>query len=139
GSSRRDPDRRSNEELRRVKLSKAFYLGTHEVTNAEFRAFKAGHDSGRFQGEPLDGEDQPVVGVSFDEVAQFLNWLSVRDGLQPVYEEVDGRFRAVRPLRSGYRLPTEAEWAWAARFAEREEPLHFSWGAELPPPDRSGN
>lgn len=140
GSSRREPGRRSNETLRRVKLSRAFYLGVHEVTNAEFREFKPDHDSGSVAGRSLNGDDQPVVNVDWEDVARYLNWLSIRDGLQPVYEERDdGTFVAARPLRNGYRLPTEAEWAWAARFAERETALVYPWGTELPPPDRSGN
>ena len=139
GSSRREQGRRSNEALRAVRLTEGFYLGVMEVSNAEFRQFDAGHDSGSFSGESLDGDDQPAVRVTWEQVAQFMNWLSIRDSLQPVYEEADGTWRAVRPLRSGYRLPTEAEWAWAARFASRDEPLIFAWGAELPPPDRVGN
>jgi formylglycine-generating enzyme required for sulfatase activity len=139
GSSRREQDRRSNEVLRRVKLSRAFYLGTREVSNAEFREFSAEHDSGSFAGLTLNDDDQPVVRVGWDDAARFLNWLSIRDGLQPVYEERQGAWVPVRPLRNGYRLPTEAEWAWAARFADRETALVFPWGAELPPPDRSGN
>lgn len=139
GSSRREQGRRSNEALRAVRLTEGFYLGVMEVSNAEFRQFDAEHDSGSFSGESLDGDDQPAVRVTWEQVAQFMNWLSIRDSLQPVYEEADGAWRAVRPLRSGYRLPTEAEWAWAARFASRDEPLIFAWGAELPPPDRVGN
>ena len=139
GSSRREQGRRSNEALRAVSLTEGFYLGAKEVSNAEFRQFDAGHDSGSFSGESLDGDDQPVVRITWEQVAQFMNWLSIRDSLQPVYEEAGGAWRAVRPLRSGYRLPTEAEWAWAARFASRDEPLIFAWGAELPPPDRVGN
>jgi formylglycine-generating enzyme required for sulfatase activity len=139
GSSRREQGRRTNETLRPVQLSKAYYLGTREVTNAEFRAFRASHDSGAFSGQSLDDDDQPVVDVAWEDVAQYLNWLSIRDGLQPVYEEANGVWKPVRPLRNGYRLPTEAEWAWAARFAEQSEPLIFPWGAALPPPDRFGN
>ena len=139
GSSRREQGRRSNEALRAVRLTTAFYLGVGEVSNAEFRQFDPEHDSGSFSGESLDGDDQPVVRITWEEAAQFMNWLSIMDSLQPVYEEADGTWVPVRPLRSGYRLPTEAEWAWAARFANREEPLIFAWGAELPPPDRVGN
>ena len=139
GSSRREQGRRSNEALRAVRLTEGFYLGAREVSNAEFRQFDPEHDSGSFSGESLDGDDQPVVRITWEQVAQFMNWLSIRDGLQPVYEEADGTWSPVRPLRSGYRLPSEAEWAWAARFASRDEPLIYAWGAELPPPDRIGN
>ncbi len=139
GSSRREQGRRSNESMRTVRLSTAFYLGAREVSNAEFRKFKPEHNSGSFSGVSLDEDDQPVVRVTWGEVAQFLNWLSITDGFQPAYEERQGTRVLVRPVRNGYRLPTEAEWAWASRFAEREEALIYPWGAELPPPDRTGN
>ena len=140
GSSRREQGRRSNEALRAVRLNNAFYLGIKEVSNAEFRAFKTDHNSGVHTWVSLNEDDQPVVRITWEEVAQFVNWLSIQDGFQPVYEEGgDGRWTAVRPLRNGYRLPTEAEWAWAARFATQEAPLTYPWGAALPPPDRSGN
>jgi formylglycine-generating enzyme required for sulfatase activity len=139
GSSRRDEGRRSNETLLEVELSRAFYLGVREVSNAEFRAFRAEHDSGGFGGLSLDEDDQPVANVTWEETVRFLNWLSIRDGLQPVYDATFDSWAPYRPLRNGYRLPTEAEWEWAARAAGREAPVVFPWGNELPPPDRSGN
>jgi formylglycine-generating enzyme required for sulfatase activity len=139
GSSRREQYRRANEVLRPVRLTKAFYLGVREVTNAEFREFFPDHKSGEFGGKTLDAGDQPVVHVSPEDAMQYLNRLSIRDGLQPAYEQKDGVWVAVRPLRGGYRLPTEAEWEWAARDVGREAPLTYPWGADWPPPDRSGN
>jgi formylglycine-generating enzyme required for sulfatase activity len=139
GSSRRDIGRRSNEMLKPVRVTRAFYLGAREVTNKEFRDFKPDHDSGTAGDHSLNGDDQPVANVAWDDVALYLNSLSVRDGLQPVYEEQAGGWAAVQPLRNGWRLPTEAEWEWAARFAGQEAGLLYPWGAEMPPPDRSGN
>jgi formylglycine-generating enzyme required for sulfatase activity len=142
GSSRREQGRRSNEVLRPVKLTRAFYLGIREVTNAEFRAFRPEHDSGEFAGQSLNGDDQPVVNVTWDDVAAYLNWLSIKDGLQPVFEQRADGWAAVVPLRNGYRFPTEAEWEWAARFANREAPLVYPWSADtaaVAPSDRSGN
>src|SRR5690606_20687539 len=73
GSSRREYRRRSNETLRRVQLSRAFYIGAREVTNAEFRMFMPEHDSGEFARHSLNGDEQPVVNVDFDDVARYLN------------------------------------------------------------------
>lgn len=139
GSPRGQQGRLSSEVLHDVKITHAFYLGVREVSNAEFRAFKKDHDSGDFGKYSLNGDRQPVVRVTWVEVAQFLNWLSIRDGLQPVYEASGSTWAPVRPLRNGYRLPTEAEWAWAARAAGRDSILVYPWGDKLPPPDRAGN
>jgi formylglycine-generating enzyme required for sulfatase activity len=139
GSSRRESDRGANEVLRPVSLSRAFYLGTREVTNGEFRMLNPEHDSGAFNELSLNDDDQPAVNVTWEDAARYLNSLSVKDGLQPVYEETAGGWAPVRPLRNGYRLPTEAEWEWAARFLGQEKGLLYPWGEGNSPPDRSGN
>ena len=139
GSSRRETDRRSNEVLRPVKISRAFYLGVREVTNGEFRLFLREHNSGDYSGQSLNDDGQPAVKVSWNDAARYMNWLSTQEALDPVYEESLGTWIPARPLRNGYRLPTEAEWEWAARAAGQETPLHYPWGAALPLPDRSGN
>jgi formylglycine-generating enzyme required for sulfatase activity len=140
GSSRREEGRRSNEVLREVEISSAFYLGVREVTNAEYRKFQADYSSGNFASEPLDGDNQPVVRISWQEAAEFLNYLSVLDGLQPVYIESQQGLQTFRPLRSGYRFPTEAEWAWAARAAGRDAVTAYAWGSDpRPTADRIAN
>jgi len=138
GASRREPGRRANETLREVELVRPFYVGTHEVTNAQFRRFSAAHASGRFGAHDLGSESSPVVQVTWEQAAEYCNWLSAREGLPRAYVARDGRLVATSPLGTGYRLPTEAEWSRAARYPG-PGPLRFPWGASLPPPPRSGN
>lgn len=139
GASRREPGRRANEVIRDVELTRLFYLSRHEVTNGQFRVFAKGHSSGEFENRDLDQDTQPVVGVSWHEAALYCNWLSGQDGLQPFYREEFGKIVGFNPTALGYRLPTEAEWAWTARLVRGTNLLRFPWGDQLPPPDKHGN
>jgi formylglycine-generating enzyme required for sulfatase activity len=132
GASRRESGRRANEVLRPVALKRMFYLQTTEVTNAQFRQFQANHNSGQVEGNSLNQEHQPVAAVSWQEAAQFCNWLSRKEGLEPFYIQQEGIVTGFHPDATGYRLPTEAEWAWAAR-AQGETLLKFPWGEQFPP------
>ena len=139
GASRREPGRRANEALREVNLKRFFYLGIKEVSNAEFKAFASGHDSGAYEDQPLNKDDQPVVLVSWHEAARYCNWLSRQERLPAFYAEEFGKVVGFNTSATGYRLPSEAEWAWAARHRQDGEPLRFPWGEALPPPSRHGN
>ncbi|MFT7138377.1 MAG: sulfatase activating formylglycine-generating enzyme [Candidatus Azotimanducaceae bacterium] len=133
GAGRREPGRRSNEIEKSVSLTRAFYLSTTEVTNKQYAAFDSGHDSGVTGRALLNDDDRPVVNISWNDAARFCNWLSEQEGLPNAYENSDGLMRAVTPLNNGYRLPTEAEWAWSARYAAGPTPTRFPWGDTMPP------
>jgi len=132
GASRREPGRRSNEVLHPVSLRRMFYMQTTEVSNAQFRLYLASHNSGQVEGNSLNRDHQPVVQVSWQQAAAFCNWLSRREGLPPFYRESNGIITGFEPDATGYRLPTEAEWAWAARSAG-DALLKFPWGDDFPP------
>lgn len=132
GAARRDPGRRSNETLRAVRLERAFYIATTETTNAQFRQFLASHDSGQIEGNSLNREHQPVVTISWQQAASFCNWLSRREGLPPFYREEAGIITGFTPESTGYRLPSEAEWAFVARI-QGETTLRHAWGDSFPP------
>lgn len=132
GASRREAGRRANEVLRPVNLRRMFYLQTTEVTNAQFRQFLASHNSGQVQGNSLNRDHQPVAQVSWQQATQFCNWLSRREGLEPFYTEAQGIVTGFTAASTGYRLPTEAEWSWAARV-DGERLLIFPWGETFPP------
>jgi formylglycine-generating enzyme required for sulfatase activity len=132
GSSRREPGRRANEVLHPVSLHRMFYLQTTEVTNAQFRKFQSSHNSGEVNSNSLNGDTQPVVKVSWQEAAAFCNWLSTKEGLPPFYRQTGSSITGYNAASTGYRLPSEAEWEWAAR-ASGETMLTFPWGETFPP------
>lgn len=76
-----------------VRLSRPFYLGKYEVTQAQWEAVM-GTNPSRFK-----GQNHPVENVSWDDVQVFISKLNAKE-----------RLRQYR-----YRLPTEAEWEYAAR------------------------
>jgi formylglycine-generating enzyme required for sulfatase activity len=139
GSSRRDSARRANEVEREVELARPFYLGLREVTNAEFRRFLAHYATPPWQGTALDGDELPVAGVTWQLAAEYCNWLSRLDGLPPFYQIRYGEVLGINPAATGYRLPTEAEWEWAARVPPKGPQTVYPWGDSFPPRGRSGN
>lgn len=139
GASRSEQGRRANEVLVPVTLSLPFLIGVHEVTNREFAEFRANHDSGADIHPSMAGDNNPVANITWEDAVQYCNWLSSKEGLEPVYKEEFGQWVAIRPLPDGYRLPTEAEWAWAIRYQGSATASKFSWGAQWPVPRDSGN
>jgi len=88
--------------LTRVTLSR-FYISRFPVTNAEYEQFDPTHARKRAPGA---GDKHPVVYVSSLEAIKFCQWLSSRE-------------------RKKYRLPTEAEWEYAARGTDGRK---YPWG-----------
>ena len=115
----------------KVKVS-PFALGTFEVTNEEFERFDPSHRPCRDGYSWRDRE--PVIYVSWVDGARYCNWLSGRAGLGRAYDE---KTWALDANADGFRLPTEAQWEYAA--SGRGEGRKYPWGNERPAPGRHGN
>lgn len=76
-------------------------------------------------------EDHPVVCIRWEGAAAYCNWLSARQKKIPCYDQ---KTWACDFAKNGYRLPTEAEWEWAARGGLVDPYRIFPWGDETDAP-----
>jgi formylglycine-generating enzyme required for sulfatase activity len=113
-SEGRDDERPQHE----VEITRAFYLGVHQVTQAQWRAVMGSNPSyfcatggGKDEVRGMDTDDFPVEYASWEDVADFLEKLSA------LKKEAEAGRK--------YRLPTEAEWEYSCRGGRREEAFHY--------------
>ena len=109
----------------RVSVSN-FEMSKHEVTWWQYGLYataegERGVDLPEAPGWGISG-DNPVVNVSWYDALGYANWLSGHSGLEKVYKGLDkANVEWESPKRPGYRLPTEAEWEYAARGGKQPE------------------
>ncbi|KYF73880.1 SUMF1/EgtB/PvdO family nonheme iron enzyme [Sorangium cellulosum] len=122
GSDAGEPGAFDDQYPRREVVIAAFEMARVPVTQRQYREVTGKNPS------TIEGDELPVINVSWEDAIRFCNVLSERDGLTPAYRLDGGEVQWDRGA-DGYRLPTEVEWEYAARGHDGRI---YPWGNALP-------
>ena len=103
----------------------SFYMAETEVTFDQYDAYCTAAGISKPSDSGWGRENRPAINVSWYDAVKYCNWLSEQEGLTLAYE-INGTSVSWNQSANGYRLPTEAEWEYAARGGAQSNGYKYS-------------
>ena len=122
----------SSRPTHKVTFTYDFYIGKYEVTFDEYDAFCNATGKSKPNDNSWGRGTRPVIYVSWWDAIAYCNWLSEKEKLPKAYDsngnllDKDGRVTTDPSKVVGYRLPTEAEWEYAARGGNKSKGYKYA-------------
>ena len=117
-----------------VTFTKSFLIGKYEVTYEQYDLFCQYAKKKKPMDYGWGREKRPVIGINLYDEIEFCNWMSKNEKLKPCYIKIkEGQKESWKCdfTVNGYRLPTEAEWEYAAKGGNKSKNFIYS-GSDIP-------
>jgi formylglycine-generating enzyme required for sulfatase activity len=110
-----------------VNITKPFFIAKYEMTFEDYDRFCEDTHSAKPDDRGWGRGKQALLHVDWNDAIRYCNWISQKAGLTPCYSG-KGKRTLCDFSANGYRLPTEAEWGYAARGAQKSQGFMYAGG-----------
>lgn len=109
----------------------SFEMSKFEVTVADWKAYTMANNM-NMPARPSWGwnDDYPITNISWTDAVKYCNWLSKENNLKPAYSKKGDKY-VCDFSADGYRLPSEAEWEYAAKGGNKSKNFTYSGSNDL--------
>lgn len=109
---------------------RSFYIGRTEVTFVDYDKYCLESKRDTVTARGFGRGKKPAITVSWNDAVAYCNWLSGKENLSKCYR-IDSIGVRYLDTAKGYRLPTEAEWEFAARGGNKSKETQYAGSTDL--------